>query len=240
MLIDVYPSPLGFPRAELAGRTAIVIDVLRATSAMITALANGAKDVIPVLSPEEAAQRTAGWPRETYLLGGERNSVLIPGFDLGNSPLEYTPAVVRGKSLVITTTNGTRAIRECDAAEETFLAAMLNVSAVADAALAAGRPLTILAAGTHDRYDACDVAVAGAIIAALEGRIELELNDLALTARELYRAYRDRIADLFAATQHGRNLLEIGLGDDITFCAQANRYPLVPLYRSGSVALKPS
>src|SRR5262249_8185995 len=127
--IDVYLLPALVEPHELTGKTVVVIDVLRATTTIIHALASGAREVLPFLEIGEAQQK-ATEVGETAVLGGERGGKPIPGFDLGNSPAEYTPDKVRGKTVVFTTTNGTRAMLRCHAAQRVLVGAFVNFSAV--------------------------------------------------------------------------------------------------------------
>jgi 2-phosphosulfolactate phosphatase len=235
--IDVYPAVANIPPAEaLAGKVAVAIDVLRATSTIITALENGADTVVPVLTPEEAFQVQRDNPNRQFVLGGERHSVVIPGFHLGNSPMEYTPSRVGGRPVLFTTTNGTRAIRRAAGASTVLIAALLNAPAVAAELRSLGRDVAICCAGTHDQFSLEDVVCAGAIIAFLaEAGLHLELNDLGHVAREIFRRYDGRLSDLLQTCEHGQNLLTLGLQEDLRFCAQLGTTTVVPRFVSGQV-----
>src|SRR5690554_1115604 len=128
--LDVFFSVQTFQEEELRGKTVVVVDVLRATSTIVTALANGAKSVIPVADMGEASRISQSIDSDNYLLCGEKNGVQIEGYDLGNSPLEFTPEVVGGKSLILNTTNGTRAIKKSVGAAEVYIASFLNLASV--------------------------------------------------------------------------------------------------------------
>jgi 2-phosphosulfolactate phosphatase len=237
MRIDVYPTVLNIPPAEeLAGRVAVVIDVLRATTTICTALANGADTVVPVLTPEEARQVAADNPDRMFILGGERKSVLIPGFHYGNSPLEYTEGRVKGRPILFTTTNGTRAIRRASGADRVYIASFLNAPAVAEELARLGRDVAICCAGTHDQFSLEDTGCAGAILAFLSGPgMALELNDMGHVARELFRRYDGRLADLLHRSEHGQSLLKLGLQEDLLFCAQLGTSTLLPRFTEGQV-----
>ncbi|MFZ5816663.1 MAG: 2-phosphosulfolactate phosphatase [Bacillota bacterium] len=239
MRVDVYPTVLNIPPAEeLAGRVAVVIDVLRATSTICTALANGADTVVPVLTPEEARQVAADNPDREFLLGGERKSVLIPGFHCGNSPLEYTESRVKGRAILFTTTNGTRAIRRAAGADRVYIASLLNAPAVARELAALERDAAICCAGTHDQFSLEDTACAGAILDLLGGPGRpLESNDMGRVAREIFRRYDGRLADLLHLSEHGQNLLKLGLQEDLLFCAQLGTLDLLPRFTEGQVIL---
>ncbi len=239
MRVDVYPTVSSIPDAEsLAGHVAVVIDILRATSTIATALANGADTVVPVLAPEEAFAVAQANPEREFILGGERKSVRIPGFHLGNSPLEYTETRVLGRPVLFTTTNGTRAIRAAGAAWRVYIAAFLNAPAVARELTALGRDVAICCAGTHDQFSLEDVGCAGAIIDFMStAGAHLELGDLGYVARELYRKFQGRLADLLHQSEHGQSLLKLGLQEDLLFCSQLGSLSLLPRYGDGQVTV---
>jgi len=239
MRADVYPTVVNIPPAEeLAGKVAVVIDVLRATTTICTALANGADTVVPILTPEEAFQVARDNPERKFLLGGERKAVLIPGFNYGNSPLEYTEAHVKGRPILFTTTNGTRAIRRAAGADRVYIASLLNAPAVAKELARLQMDVAICCAGTHDQFSLEDTACAGAILEFMAGPDQpVETNDMGLVARELFRRYHGRLADLLHLSSHGQNLLKLGLHDDLIFCAQLGTMTVLPVYTEGQVVL---
>lgn len=239
MRVDVYPTVLNIPPAEeLAGRVAVVIDVLRATTTICTALANGADTVVPILTPEEAFRVAADNPDRQFLLGGERKAVLIPGFNHGNSPLEYTEARVKGRPILFTTTNGTRAIRRAAGADRVYIASLLNAPAVARELARLERDAAICCAGTHDQFSLEDSACAGAILEFLAGTgTPVETNDMGVVARNLFREYDGRLGDLLHLSEHGRNLLKLGLQEDLMFCAQLGTLTILPVFTEGQVVL---
>lgn len=239
MRVDVYPTVLNIPPAEeLAGRVAVAIDVLRATTTICTALANGADTLVPVLTPEEARQVAADNPERSFLLGGERHAVLIPGFHLGNSPLEYTERRVKGRPILFTTTNGTRAIRRAAGADQVYIASLLNAPAVARELARLERDVAICCAGTHDQFSLEDTLCAGAILEFLGGPgAALELNDMGLVARELFRRYDGRLGDLLHLSEHGQTMLKLGMQEDLLFCAQLGTLDLLPRFVEGQVIL---
>jgi 2-phosphosulfolactate phosphatase len=237
--VAVFPTVANIPPAEeLAGYAAVVIDVLRATTTILTALANGADTVVPVLAPEEAFQVVQDNPNRQFILGGERQSLLIPGFHLSNSPLEYTASRVSGRPILFTTTNGTRAIRRAAGADLVYLASFLNAPAIAKELTARGKPVAICCAGHHDQFSLEDTACAGAIIEFMGGPgANLELNDLGVVAREIYRRYEGRLSELLLLSEHGRNLASLGLQDDLLFCAQLGTTTLLPRFVADQVIL---
>ena len=217
---------------NLAGHTAVVIDVLRATTTIVHALAAGAKQVIPCLTVEDARAAAVRLAHEKVLLGGERQGVRIEGFDLGNSPTEYTPATVGGRTIVFTTTNGTRAMMRCRQAGQVLLAAFANRSAVL-AALATEPAVHIVCAGTGGVITREDVLVAGSLIAGLISRSAAwELNDEAAIARDAWLAVgandQNALVSALEASQGGRNLLREGFPQDIATAAQLDRFDVLP------------
>jgi 2-phosphosulfolactate phosphatase len=211
----------------LRGASVVVIDVLRATSTITAALAAGAREARCFGSVSEArrARRTmAGRPT---LLCGERNGLKVRGFDLGNSPGDFTPERCAGQTLVMTTTNGTRALERTLLARDVLVGCFLNLSAVA-AYLAAGPgDVALLCAGTEGEVSAEDVAFAGALAGEIAGN-GIALADSAQEAAQVWRTARRSLAKFLARSRGGVPLVKIGLERDIRFCARRNRFDLVP------------
>jgi len=224
------------------GGVAVVIDVLRASTTMITAIANGAAAVRPVAAVAEA-RALAGRLGTAALLGGERGGVRIDGFDLGNSPAEYTADRVAGRTVVITTTNGTAALAACAGAREVLVGAIVNRSAVAAAArrLAAahGVAVHLVCAGTDGAVTAEDVLAAGAILDAAAGDPAAgddRLDAAARSARDDFRrvaaadpaAVAAALGREFAAAPGGANLVALGMAADLARCARIDALDVVP------------
>ena len=214
----------------------VVIDVLRATSTIATALVAGAVAVLPRRTPEEVDAEARLRAHERLLRAGERGGVRIPGFDLGNSPLEFVVSVVAGRAIGFTTTNGTQALDEAAALGEVACAAFLNRIAVVRWLYARGRDVVIVCAGTEGAFSADDVCAAGAIIEALR-RLEpaIEVDDLGLTAEHGYRDVAGNLVDFLARTRHGRRLLDMGFVDDLAACAAIDGLDVVPVCRDGVI-----
>lgn len=234
------------PPGSAAGGIAVVIDVLRASTTMITALAHGAVAVMPRRSIEEARAAAAACPGA--VLGGERGCVRIEGFDVGNSPLEYTLARVAGRTVVITTTNGTAALAACHEATEVLVGAMVNRTAVAAAAkrLALAQGLSavhLVCAGTDGEVTREDVLTAGAILDAAahdDDATHDSLDEPARVAREQYRELvKNHVSNLSNSIVHafrdsagGKNLVALGMECDITAAATIDSLPVVPRLRT--------
>jgi 2-phosphosulfolactate phosphatase len=217
----------------LSGRGIVVLDVLRATTTVITALANGAKAVIPAATSEEAVRLASNLEKDGVLLAGERKSVKIEGFALGNSPLEMTPEVVAGKTIVLATTNGTPALVAAQGGDPVLVGAPANFAALtmrAHQELADRGELVIICAGRERQFALEDGYAAGRLVKAVKkGLGRVELNDAAHAALALTGAY-DGWADAFTGAAAARQLTEANLGADVAFCAKPNRFGTVPQY----------
>jgi len=233
MKLDVYFTPLGLTAGDLAGRGVVVIDVLRATTTIVCALANGARAVVPAASSEDAVKMTANLERDGFLLAGERKYLAIPGFSLGNSPREMTADLVGGKTVYLTTTNGTPALVAAQGADPVLVGAAVNFSAVADRARDVLRDrgdLVIICAGREKQFALEDAYAAGRLVKAVKkGTRNLVLNDSAHVALGLTQRYKHWL-DAFTACEAGRQLEELALAEDVTFCAEADRFAIVPTY----------
>lgn len=227
---------------RLSGNTAIVLDILRATSTIVTALACGCREVMPVETVAEAL--SVSQQRPEVILGGERESLIISGFHLGNSPLEYVHEKVGGKVVVLTTTNGTKAIRRAAAgSREVFIGSLLNAKSVAKEALRTGRDIVLICAGTRGEFSLEDTVAAGIIIKELRNLSGdssfLPGSDLAAAARRLGEVYEDNPLQALYDSLHGQRLAGMGLAADMEWCARLNYYDLVAVYREGSIRVKP-
>jgi len=239
------------PQGAVAGGIAVVIDVLRASTTIITALAHGAAGVRPVLTIDEAKPlAAASGPGSEILLGGERGGLRIDGFDLGNSPLEYSRARVAGRRIVITTTNGTAALDACTAAAEVLIGAIVNRAAVAararERAEAHGTSdIHLVCAGTDGHVTEEDLLAAGAILDAASRLPDARgdtLDASATAAREMFRGVlsasghgvASAIVAAFATSRGGRNLIELGMQADLPAAAAIDSLTVVPRLDRGA------
>jgi 2-phosphosulfolactate phosphatase len=243
--VFVHLLPSLIPPGALRGGVAVVVDVLRATTVVVHALAAGCAAVIPCGEIDEAKRIAAGLPAGTALLAGERGGLPISGFDLGNSPGEFTPAVCEGKTLVMTTTNGTRAILASLEAERVYIASFANLRATADEIAVQflkkdhGQPVHIVCAGTEGFISLEDSLLAGALTAwiavltvdRLQGRAPLGNDEAFLVLSqwlEVERYVKRRsLGRLLSLGRGGQNVQRIGLANDIADAAQVDRYALV-------------
>ncbi len=229
MRISVHFTPEEVSPDDVSRTTAIVIDVVRATSCIVEAIANGASAIFPAVSVEEALRMRALLGRGGALLCGERKGVRIDGFDLGNSPAEFTPAAVGGTRLVMTTTNGTKAFAAAAGARRVLAASFFNLTAVVNAVADDGE-VVIICAGKEGRFSLDDTVCAGLIVRGVLDRASgaVTLNDGAAAAANL-AVVHEVSGDLLAGTAAGQALVDVGLGSDLALCAEADRHQIVPM-----------
>ncbi|MCX7021419.1 MAG: 2-phosphosulfolactate phosphatase [bacterium] len=233
MRVDVALGPGEWAALELAGRVAVVIDVLRATTTVTTALANGAAAIIPFA--DLGLCRAYKDRKPDVLLGGEREGLKPPGFDLGNSPLEYTAERVFGRRIAYTTTNGTLAMEACLGAEEVLIGALVNRRAVAERLAASGRDATLECAGKSGAPNLEDTYCAGAIIDLLESLAVngVDISDRALIALALFR--NPNAGAVLERCEHGRALVGLGFSDDVDYCGRMDVVGVVGVLENGEI-----
>ncbi len=236
MRIEVLFTPGEITEAAVKGKTVAVIDVLRACTTIVFALSRGCSNIIPVASVEAATSLVASLDKKVTLLGGEREGKRIDGFDLGNSPAEYTAELVKRKTLVLATTNGTRAMSMSEGAKEILITSFVNMGSVVDhASKLQGEPLTIVCAGKGNRFALEDAVCAGMVIERLSRDVEVELNDGAQAARWLYKQNEESISALLRECEHGRYLEGLGFGRDLEICGRVDSLSILPLVKQGRI-----
>lgn len=240
MRIDVLWTPAEREGVAVQDRTVVVVDVLRAASTIATAVHNGARAVVPADSTEEAIRIATSLGRDDVLLCGERQGMRVEGFDLGNSPSEFEPEAVRERTIVLTTTNGTRALADLGAARAVYVAALVNLSAVAQQLRDESNDTLVICAGRDGRVSVDDALCAGMLVDACasggKGAKEtLDLGDGALAATGLVEAYAPVDAKFLMKTAAGRSLRSIGQGDDIETCARLDSVLVVPVLRDRKI-----
>lgn len=169
-------------------------------------------------------------------MAGERGAVLIPGFDIGNSPAEYTEARVGSKAVVISTTNGTGAICKSESASNVLIGSMLNCTAVAKRAVELGNDVILMCAGTGGEFSADDIYAAGAIASAIQTLTDAELCDLTRVSCLVYDRWKEDRTEL-SKTKHYKRLVSLGLESDINFCLTRDLTDIVPEYKNGVIEL---
>jgi 2-phosphosulfolactate phosphatase len=219
--------------------TYIVIDVLRASTVICTALTNGATEVIPFAEIDDARAAKDRPEFAGALLCGERLGRRIEGFDLGNSPAEYTPERVSGRPLIFASTNGSVALKAAPPQAAVLVGGLANLSRVAQRILELDQPAIIACAGKLGAFSLEDATAAGAVIARLwEIDPELELiNDGAIAAQALWDRYKSDPAMALWQSRHGIYLIEIGFGSDLALCAAIDSAPVVPQMHNGRLTL---
>jgi 2-phosphosulfolactate phosphatase len=229
--VQVHLLPELAPAGCLAGSVAVVIDVLRASTTMIHALAAGCVAVRPCAEVDEARTLAGTMRVGRVLLGGERGGIALAGFDLGNSPREYTAKVCKGTTLVLTTTNGTRALLRAAEAERILVAGFVNYSAVCEQLRQDARPIHIVCAGTAGAVTLEDTLLAGALIDFLCDTLEVRLNDSARLAWDCFENHGKVLQGALEISGGGANLRKLGYDEDIRSAAQVDLFALVPELR---------
>jgi 2-phosphosulfolactate phosphatase len=237
--VDVYFGAPSVAPAEAANRVVVVIDVLRASTTIAVALANGARTVIPLESSDAVVTRAKSFERADVRMAGERKMLPIPGFDFGNSPLEFTREAIEGKTVLMTTSNGTHAITASQGARDVIIGSYVNFSAVATVlrtALRGNTDIAIVCAGREHQFALEDAGCAGRYVYHVTRRMSnVDMNDAAQACVLLDRKYADNVLKLFDASEHGRALRAAGLGDDLAACAEIDSYPILPVYQDRQI-----
>jgi 2-phosphosulfolactate phosphatase len=258
--LDVAFIPTELEKKSPDGTLAVLIDVVRATTTIVTALAHGCRVVYPVLTVEQAfalgspaslpaqepagSRRSQGNPLPT-LLGGERGGLRVEGFDLGNSPREYARDRVQDTALIFSTSNGTRTLLALKGATEIMVAAFVNISAVCDALIqACQQPTThdtrilIACSGVANTFSLEDSVCAGMLISLLSSKLpEVSKTPSATAAEIVYHHYAENLLQMLTFSDGGRRLIPIGLEADLPVCADVDRFDIVPTFRDGAITL---
>jgi 2-phosphosulfolactate phosphatase len=247
--LNIHFLPELMPPRSVTGSAVVVIDVLRASTTITAALAAGASEVVPCLDVDDARRMADRYDRERPLLGGERGGVRIEGFDLGNSPAEYTPECVAGRRIVFTTTNGTKALLAARDTQRIAIGSFVNVSAVV-AALADQETIDLVCAGTAGEVTAEDVLLAGMLANRLAiADTTLVLGDQAILARSGWQKTsaainaappRTTLVDTLRQSTGGKNLVSLGLDADVEYAAEVDRHTIVPWYDAASGTIRVS
>lgn len=229
MKLDVIISADNIKEEYLENKIVVVIDMLRATSVIITALANGAKEVFPILTVEEALKKKEELIMNGInpLLGGERKALKIDGFDFSNSPLEYTSDKVQGKSIILSTTNGTRAINLSLKAEEILIGAVINSEAITMELKNYNKDVVFINAGTNGEFSMDDFICSGYMISLLCEKDNHDLSDIAKTAKYIYEN-NTNLVDYIKEAKHYNILKSLNLMKDLKYCCEKNIINIVP------------
>lgn len=230
MNIEVCFSPQSYPLFHNSDAIVVVIDILRATSAITTAFFNGVTKMIPVSTVEEALK----YKQEGYLVAAERNAQIVEGFDLGNSPFGYMSTKLKGKTIVITTTNGTQAISVAKDAGKVIIGSFLNLDAVVDYLKKEKKNVIFLCAGWKNKFNLEDTLYAGAVSESLIYKHNFNTAcDSAIAAMELYKLAKHDLYEFLAHSSHRNRLEKLELERDIRYCLTPNQCPVVPVMENG-------
>lgn len=238
MKANVLLSPNNVDELYFTGKITVVIDVLRATSVIVQALNNGAKEVIPVGSIDFAMKISVNTHGGQTLLCGERNTKMIDGFDLGNSPQNFEKGLVHGKSIILFTTNGSKAIVKAKYSDKLFVASFNNLDTIAKHLIDLSKDVEIVAAGSHGMFCIEDTICAGALIQTMKSlKEDIEISDAGWASLVLNDQFGSDIAKMLRESEHGKVLIENGFEEDISYCAQRDNMPIIPFYKGGEIKL---
>lgn len=238
--IEAHFSPIELDELQLKDKDVVVIDVLRSSTTIAQALSNGAKEIIPVADIESAVKISGSLSGDVILRGGERHGKMIEGFDLGNSPLEYSEQVVRGKSIIYLTSNGTSTIQKGRYARNLIVGGFVNISAVVKLLGSLRNDLVLICAGSGGKFCLEDSVCLGKIVTMLEqtANCDFYLDDCAIAAKALDKTFGKNVLKMLQNSVHGKYLTEIGFKDDLKICSQIDSIPVIPVFTGNVLRLK--
>jgi 2-phosphosulfolactate phosphatase len=235
--VEVCFMPGQYPLYAQDMGIVVVIDVLRATSAMVAAFENGVDRIIPVSTIEEARHYIG---REGYIAAAERNGEVVDGFAYGNSPLAYVGQDLRGKTIVMTTTNGTKAINLAKDARKLVIGSFLNLTALSDWLVKQNDNILLLCSGWKDKFNLEDSVFAGAVMERLleSGRFGVE-EDSSIAAKYMYMAARDNFMSILKAAPRRRRIQQLQLLPDVKYCLTPDQSTAIPILVDGELVRMP-
>lgn len=228
--LEVIASPALVNLYELQGKNIVVIDVLRATSTICTALHAGAKSIIPVLTTEMALEYRGG----DYLLAAERGGEKVQGFQFGNSPKEYTPENVAGKEIVLTTTNGTKCMHLSTAGSQILAGSFLNISALENYLNSEEEDVVLFCAGWKDKFNLEDFIFAGALATRLSSSFSIQC-DATEAAMDLFQSIDIKLEKYILKASHAQRFKNLGITKDIELCFTIDSAPVIPILKNGKI-----
>lgn len=232
--IDVFFSVHSFQEEDLRGKSAVIIDILRASSSIITGMSNGAKKIIPVGDMNDAMKIATTMDQKDYLLCGEKNGSKVEGYHLGNSPLEYTPEKISGKTLIFSSTNGTKAIKKAALANEIYIGGFLNQQSILNALKQHDDEIVLICSGWQGRLSFEDILFAGALIHEITGgQLPAGAKDGTKVAFGLFEKFGDDLTGHVRNSDHARRLAKIVPTDDVEFCCTVNKFDVLPGMKDG-------
>jgi 2-phosphosulfolactate phosphatase len=239
MHIELFLTPVPLARTKLEHKTAVVIDVLRSSTSICAALRSGAKGVIPMAGPGEAAEMWSKLGSDNAVLAGERGGVKIENFNYGNSPTEFTKETVGDKFVVMTTTNGTGIFAKTNGAALILSGAIVNISKVSEKVAMAGQDVVVICSGLEGGFSIEDTVCGGMLIHQLitVHKLEVTLNDAASLALLLYRTNKTAIRQAIQQGEHGKILASLGFAADVEIATEIDSLPVVPVLKDGRLVL---
>jgi len=224
--LDVCLTPSLIPLYQVEDYIVVIIDIFRATSSICYGIENGAEAIIPVAEVDEcAAYRDKG---THYLIAAERDGSVVEGFDFGNSPFSYTKEKVSGKTVVLTTTNGTQALHLSRKAKKIVIGSFLNLTSLCNWLKTQNDNILLVCAGWKNNFNLEDTLFAGAVIEQLKSG-NFKLDDPAIAANDLYQTGKDDINQYLKKTSHSERLKKLGIEKDIEFCLQVDLTTAIPV-----------
>jgi 2-phosphosulfolactate phosphatase len=226
MNIEVCHTPQAYSLFHKENAIVVVIDVFRATSAIVTAFYNGVSKMVPVATVEEARE----YQRNGYLAAAERDGEVIEGFELGNSPFGYMNNKVKGKIIAISTTNGTQAIEASRKASKILIGSFLNLDILCEYLVAQKKDVVLLCAGWKNKFNLEDTVFAGAVVEKLTAEENYQVDcDSAIAARHLYKLAKNNLFEFLSDSSHRKRLAKLDLERDIKYCLTPNQCPVIPV-----------
>lgn len=234
--IDVFFSVQAFQEEDLRGKSAVIIDVLRASSSIVTAISNGAKKIIPVEDMSDASKIAQTMDQSDYLLCGEKGGVKIDGYDLGNSPLEYTKEVIADKTMIFNTTNGTKAIKKANLANRIYVGTFLNQQSILNALEKHDDEVVLICSGWRGRLALEDTMFAGSLIHKMcNGDLPDKTKDGAKVAFGLFEKFGDALEETIKKSDHAHRLRNLVPEGDIPFCCKVDEFDVLPGMKDGII-----
>lgn len=230
--IDVCLSPELIHLYNVRDKVVVVVDILRATSCMVTAFEHGVESITPIAD----AQDCENMKLKGYVISGERNGHKIPGFDKGNSPFEYMDNSIKGLKIAFTTTNGTLAIEKSKGAKQILIGSFLNLSSITRYLLMNDHNILVVCSGWKGKINLEDSLFAGALVDKLKKHIEPDC-DAPIVAQQLYLAAKDNMEKFLSSSSHVKRLNRLNIHEDIKFCLTPDQYHVIPVLKRDKLVL---